>query len=64
MKLTLNIKMDSDAFSGQNGSECARILQELSVEMESQNLEPSCSGKLHDVNGNFVGQWKVTGGSR
>jgi hypothetical protein len=61
MRLTLSFNLDNQAFDDCNGSECASILEGLAHELEVQDLEDGCSGKLHDSNGNNVGQWKVTG---
>jgi hypothetical protein len=62
MKLTITIKMDNAAFeSWQSGSEVARILTNLASSLAGRDLNRSeDSFTLRDINGNVVGEAKVT----
>lgn len=57
MKLTITIKMDNAAFEEQ-GPEVARILTRYAKWVEGCTFV--CDARLLDVNGNHVGQAKVT----
>ena len=69
MKLSIEINMDNDAFSGDyelgSGIEVARILHKIAVKShESGGLELDYCGEgeqnIHDVNGNKCGHWIIT----
>lgn len=61
MKLTIQIDMDNAAFAEDcNGAECARILRKLSNELGGSVLAPGQEVRLRDVNGNLVGEARVT----
>ncbi len=54
------MNMDNAAFY-YNGVEAARILRELAKHIEHlPDVTLSNSGPLMDINGNRVGEWKVT----
>ena len=69
MKLKIEISLDNAAFEPhgedttsrfRNMDEPARILQNLAEVWHGSNSEPGESWNLHDINGNSVGQAKVT----
>lgn len=67
MKLKITIKMDNAAFEMEgetrrfrNGFEPARILERLAAGMKDSTLEVGNAENLYDVNGNTVGECKVT----
>ena len=60
MKLKIEIKMDNAAFEPDNGTEAARILEKLAVRWRDESLAVGESCRLLDVNGNCVGEAKVT----
>jgi hypothetical protein len=58
--LSIQIQTDNAAFEGDdNGTELARILRKLAVVLEDMGTGPD-SGQLYDINGNRVGDWKVS----
>lgn len=64
MKATITVEMNNAAFELPAGSELARILRELASKIDESNLEGEDRiWKLRDINGNNVGQLKVTGKS-
>lgn len=60
MKLKLEIKMDNAAFEENAGSEVARILRQIADEVDCRDLLPGEEIRLRDINGNTVGQAKIT----
>lgn len=61
MKLKIDIKMDNAAFEDAQGAECARILRTLAERIEDSDcLSPGVWSTLIDLNGNRVGEAKVT----
>ena len=67
MKLKITITMDNAAFEMEgetrrfrNGFEPARILERLAAGMKDSTLEIGNVESLRDVNGNKVGEAKVT----
>lgn len=67
MKLKITIEMDNAAFvqDALAGTEAARILRELADDLNDCSLAPGCGPngqpwQLRDVNGNRVGEAKVT----
>ena len=62
MKLTVTIKMDNAAFhDGDNGNELARILRGLAERLDNATVSPGAALNLRDVNGNTVGEARVSG---
>ncbi len=61
MKLTVKIEMDNAAFEDVNGNEASRILTWLSEQIRDWALQPKEGGPLRDINGNVIGEWRVTG---
>lgn len=57
MRFTLEIRMDNAAFD--DPFELARIVREIANDV-NENQGPCHAQSVHDVNGNRVGQWKVT----
>ena len=55
MKLSLEIKMDNDAFVNHNGYQCAAILDALCIRLRSNILGDGDRMTMHDVNGNNIG---------
>jgi hypothetical protein len=55
--LTVRIKTDNEAFHPRPGVELARLLRKVAHELETDHRE----GNLFDVNGNRVGEYKLTG---
>jgi hypothetical protein len=60
MKLKLEIKMDNAAFEDHPGSEVARILRDFADTIEEVPMPVGSSESLRDINGNTVGQAKIT----
>lgn len=67
MKLKIEIKMDNAAFEAaeetsrfRNGWEPARILTDLADEIRDGALESGEIWNLRDINGNHVGQARIT----
>jgi hypothetical protein len=60
MKLKITITMDNAAFEDSKGFEAARILTKLADKMQEHSLEPGDEYPLIDINGNRVGEAKVT----
>jgi hypothetical protein len=62
MKLKIEIKMDGAAFKPTTKSEAAQILMSLAADMESGNCLSDVGDHetLMDINGNRVGEAKVT----
>ena len=62
MKLKIEIVMNGTAFEPENGTEAARILRELADEICGRQylVCAKWSKSLLDVNGNRVGEAKVT----
>jgi len=67
MKLKIEIQMDNAAFESpgetarfRDGGEVARILSRLAGNLRDRTIEPGEIENLHDVNGNHVGQARVT----
>ena len=65
MKFVITINMSNDAFQdGGNGTEVARILEDLASETRYEELDSIgvwCT--LRDINGNTVGKAQVKKGS-
>ena len=59
MKLKIVIEMDNAAFEP-SGTEAARILRELAERLDGDNLRYKDLRPLRDINGNRVGEAKVT----
>jgi hypothetical protein len=63
MTATIKINMDNAAFEGDPGAELGRILDELANRLFGPDLEPAAEEYiLRDVNGNRVGELRITGG--
>jgi hypothetical protein len=60
MKMKIEITMDSEAFRISNGDEAGRILEKLATRIRGEKLNPTDGCGLLDLNGNFVGTFKVT----
>ena len=61
MKATISIQMDNAAFESDGGyMELADILRDLAKHVNHGERERV----LHDLNGNRVGQFKITGGGQ
>ena len=60
MTLKIEIVMDNAAFEPQSGTEAARILRELAERLDGENLRAKDLRPLRDVNGNRVGEARVT----
>ena len=63
MKLKIEIMMDNAAFQeADDGAEAARILSELAEDIGNgtMGISPGASMQLRDINGNRVGEAKVT----
>ena len=58
--LRITIKMDNAAFSTESGTEAARILRRLAEDLEGRACQPEGWATLRDLNGNTVGEAKVT----
>lgn len=59
MKLKIEIVMDNAAFEP-SGTEAARILRELADRLDGDQLRAKDLRPLRDINGNRVGEAKVT----
>jgi hypothetical protein len=56
-KLTLEINMDNDAYSGNSWKrEVIRNLKEVIAQINEQDRT---WGKIRDINGNTVGEWDI-----
>jgi hypothetical protein len=61
MKVRIEIACDNAAFAdGDSGTEVARILRELAEVVEGEELERGRGSRLRDINGNTVGEMRVT----
>lgn len=63
MRATITVHMDNAAFEGNDaGDELARILGTLSERVSGTDFKDSYdrSFKLRDINGNTVGECKIT----
>lgn len=61
MKFKLEIKCDNAAFDGEHRAlEIARILEDAASKVECDGANVGDSWKLFDINGNRVGEAKVT----
>ena len=60
MKLKIEITMDNAAFEPCNGSEVARLLEKIAARWRDENLGAGETIRLLDLNGNRVGEAKVT----
>lgn len=60
MKLKVEIVMDNAAFEPENGTEAARILRYLAERFDGEHLRAKDLRPLRDVNGNRVGEARVT----
>ena len=58
--LTITIDTSNDAFADNPAPEVARILRDLAGDMDGRELTSGDGANLRDINGNLVGQWKVT----
>lgn len=54
--LTVKIKTNNAAFSEDSAAECARILREIAGKLENGSSDQT----VRDVNGNRVGEFKLT----
>ena len=61
MKLKIEIKMDSAAFTGDSGTEVARLLRAFATRIEGEHMTPGRISFPNDCNGNRVGSATVTG---
>lgn len=61
MKVTLTIKTDNAAFTGDRGHEVARILEAAAAKVRDGMLSELDGTALMDANGNKVGTLKVKG---
>lgn len=59
MTLKIEINMDNAAFESCNGFEVARVLRELSTDVEELYFEAGFAKGLYDLNGNKVGKAEV-----
>lgn len=68
MTLTITIEMDNEAF-GESGMDRAqevfRVLNDLTGRLYPETFEDGAdsydrNGKLRDINGNTVGEWRVS----
>ncbi len=69
MRLTITIECDNAAFYNEDaqsdaGPEIARILRRYAGEADIHTLVPGDETTLRDINGNTVGQAKITKGRR
>ena len=60
MKLKIEIKMDGAAFESNSGTEAARLLRSIAADIEDRDCLPGERIQLADINGNSVGEAKVT----
>ena len=60
MKFRLTIKLDNAAFESKAGAEVGRILEQLAGKLDGSDLSNHDCWRLHDINGNAVGEAKVT----
>lgn len=60
MNLTITLNTDNAAFCDTPEIEAARILHELADRVEATGLQSGSKFKLHDFNGNTVGELKAT----
>ncbi len=60
MKLKITIDMDNAAFDGDSGTEAARILRKTADTIDGLDLAQGETLSLRDINGNAVGEAKVT----
>ena len=58
MTFTCTIDMGNEAFADFPGMELARILRRLAAAMDETDASEDC-GKLHDINGNTVGEYDI-----
>ena len=59
MKFRLTIELGNDVM--QTGTDVARVLEKVANFLTSyEALQPDLSNNLRDLNGNKVGEWKVT----
>jgi hypothetical protein len=58
--LKITIKMDNAAFEECAGEEAARILRDVASYLDGKHLVPSDTAPVRDLNGNTVGEAKVT----
>lgn len=62
MKFKLTINMDDDDLHGADGHRMARQLEEVASNVRTHDrLSWDDTGRIRDVNGNWVGDWKVVG---
>ena len=62
MKARITINMDNAAFDEFPHEELSRILAKLARDIGEYGMNPSLRGMtLHDINGNTVGEIKITG---
>ncbi len=55
----LTIQTDNEAFADDSAGEISRILAELAAKLGPGMLAGQ-TGKLRDINGNTVGEWRLT----
>lgn len=60
MKLKITIDLDNAAFEPASGTEAARILRALAERLDGDNLRAKDLRPLRDLNGNRVGEAKVS----
>lgn len=58
---TLRIEMDNDAFAENAGGELGRILKAHAAMLEGlgEDVSDAAPQKIHDINGNPVGEWSI-----
>lgn len=60
MKAKIEIRMENEAFDGNEGGETARILRELADKIQGQDyFTPMDEYTLRDINGNKVGLFRA-----
>ena len=60
MKFTLEIKMDGRSFLDDPSKELARVLRELSADIDCMFLEVGDRDDMKDRNGNIIGHFVFT----
>ena len=58
MEFNLTIKLGNEAM--QTGPDIAEALQGVASSVDAFGIEPGDGGAIVDINGNRVGEWKVS----